>query len=267
MFFTQFIITCIFLLSNFVSALPQPEPEALPASRNEGLPLVRSLNDLSNGERIARKLPLKAPVKKFDPSRTEALRPRQSGQPQTHNFYIRVSDYNLGNVIGDLTFDINNGVLLVPVNATESSRVVFSVTTPIFPAYPVTIKARNALNDVTAPIVTRDWTDGNENMGGGGRHTILFAYDPESNPNGDNGKPIEYYRATSHQSSNWYISEIPTTQYPLSTTWFNQDGTGVDPGFYLDETDRRVLRAAEDPQDIRLDLDYSNRVVLHAIPA
>ncbi|WVW84168.1 hypothetical protein I302_106198 [Kwoniella bestiolae CBS 10118] len=207
MLFFPLLIASITLFSIAVTAVPQPAAAIavghLPLNRLERD--IKADGALSNAERIARGLPLKAPVKKFEASRTDVLRPRQSEQPQVSAFYIRAQRFN-GEVIGYLTFDAQNGVVLLPRDAPASSRVVFKSPRP--PAYAVTIKARNAIYGGVFPVVTRDWTRADEPMSNQRHHTVLFAYDP-STFNGDAGDPVGWYNTTRHQSSNWYIPSVP----------------------------------------------------------
>ncbi|WWC94528.1 hypothetical protein V866_001374 [Kwoniella sp. B9012] len=259
----------IFSMFGFAHRRPETDCGALPPVYNKRDAI--SGQSMSNAERIARGLPLKAPVKKYDPSKTEGLRPRQSQPPQTQAFYIEAVRLksNPPQVGGWLTFDNANGVVISPFNDSQASTVVFEVSSPL-PAVGVTIKARNAIDGGVFPIVTRDWTNPDQPMSATGNHTVIFAYDP-STYTGDNGDPVGWYNATRHQSSVWLIPTIPGF---IDVIWHNQDGSIFFPHFFLDisgtpgNEGRRVLRAANKAEDLKLGIydEPPYRVLLRTVP-
>ncbi|WVQ67337.1 uncharacterized protein L199_005533 [Kwoniella botswanensis] len=237
----------IFPIFGFAYRKPETDSGALPPVYNKRDAI--SGQRLSNAERIARGLPLKAPVKKFGPTKTEAVRCRQSQSLQTPAFYIEAVRLNS--------------------NPPQASRVVFEVSGPL-PAVGVTIKARNAIDGGVFPIVTRDWTNLDQPMSATGNHTVIFTYDPSSHT-GDNGDPVGRYDATRHQSSNWFIPTIPGF---VDVIWHNQDESLFFPHFFLDVSGtpgnegRRVLRAANKAEDLKLGIydEARYRVLLRTVP-
>ncbi|OCF38679.1 hypothetical protein I317_07530 [Kwoniella heveanensis CBS 569] len=217
---------------------------------------------LSNGERFARGLPPKAPVKRFEASKTRAAPPKRSTLYEP-DFWLEVRNLTNAEIIGRLSYDLGNGIVILP--RAHGVPVVFTLRGHLTGSYPQTIWARNQYIDTVAPIVVRDWTYPNETLGPDGRRSFVFGVggQGEASPSGD---PTNRNRADV-----FIIRSIPPPDLPASGVEFRY--TNIDPPgedvttpFFIDRSDRRVLRTSWDPANAKLGLDWAHDgVTLHAV--
>ncbi|WVF71165.1 hypothetical protein IAT40_005963 [Kwoniella sp. CBS 6097] len=222
---------------------------------------------LSNGERLARGLPPKAPLKRFDASKTGALRPRQSGgggHSGDTDFWLEVRNASTKAVIGMLSYDIGNGIIILPRSG--GIPVVFTLRDHKPSNTPQTIWARNQYIDTIAPVVARDWTYPNETLAPNGRRSFVFGVGAQGEADAQ-GNPTNPNR-----SNVFIISQIPTPIPITKSIGFgyvniNPPGGYVNSLFFVDRSNRRVLRTSWDPKHANLGLDWDHDgVSLHAVP-
>ncbi|WVQ99701.1 hypothetical protein IAU59_006842 [Kwoniella sp. CBS 9459] len=215
---------------------------------------------LSNGERLARGLPPKAPLKRFDATKTGALRPRQSGgggHTGETDFWLEVRNGTTKSVIGLLSYDIGNGIVILP--RSSGIPVVFTLQDHDPSSSAQTIWARNQYIDTIAPVVARDWTYPNETLAPNGRRSFVFGV-------GARGEADDQGNPTNPNRSNVFIVGAVPGEVGFAYANVNPPGPYVNSNFFIDHSDRRVLRTSWEPENIKLGLTWDDFVRVYAIP-